>query len=234
MSHSFTVITPTGDRPEVIELCKYYMFRQTLLPAQWIIVDDGKTPLPASNVGFVTHVRREPRPSDPEHTLTVQMLEAFKYVKHDRVLIMEDDDWYCPEYCEKMMKLFADPSNPELIGQGQAVYYHIPRKGYYVHRNIDRASWCQSGFRADLIPQIKDLCKDSSPFLDLRTWKLNIRKKLILNQQPLCIGIKGLPGRTGTTRGHTHVQIYKPDADTKVLAGYIGKSDVELYRKFMK
>lgn len=234
MKREFTVITPTGDRPKPFELCKFYISRQTIQPSQWIIIDDGKVPFAPPDFAFVDYIRREPQPTDRPHTLPIQMLKALEYVKYDKVFIIEDDDWYAPNYFEKMLPLFEHPSRPELVGQGQAVYYHIALKKYYFHNNTNRASWCQTGFRKSLIPQIQKLCREGrDSFLDSRVWRLNIKKNLLLEAKPLCVGIKGLPGRQGTGMGWKRPYLFTPDRHLKTFYKFVGE-DIKLYKGFTK
>ncbi len=234
----FTIITPTGDRPETFALCCQYMIRQTVLPAEWIIIDDGVLnkqhvpPFPTETK--VTYLRRYRKQSDPVHTLPAQMIVAVQYVNTNRILIVEDDDWYRPDYCERMMEMFDEHPTAQLIGQGQAVYYHIPLRKCFQMVNADRASFCQTGFRSSLIPQVHKACqREDDPFIDMRLWKGTKDKFLLLNKPPMCVGIKGMPGRICMrTIGHrgTHPG-FKPDPDGSKLKSLIG-NDVKLYEKF--
>jgi len=91
-SAPFTAITLTGDRHLPFRLCYRWMLRQTILPSQWIVIDDGQSPLRWSEYAGSDYHRREPRHSDPDHTIKLNMLEALKHIKYDNVLIFEDDD----------------------------------------------------------------------------------------------------------------------------------------------
>ena len=234
---SFTAITPTGDRPEAFELCKLYIQRQTILPTQWIIVDDGRIPLANLN-GFtpnITYIRRHPSPSDPPHTLAVQMKVALGRVCNDKIIMVEDDDWYSRNYFEQMLKMFDGGSI--LVGTGNTIYYHIPRQRYYIHSNRQHASWCMTGFKINLLPVVRQICdeciRSKFPYVDLKVWrKVRAAKELRLDYPPLCIGIKGLPGRKGTVSGHTNTEPFEQDVDFKFLRECVGE-DVELYRKFL-
>jgi hypothetical protein len=235
----FTIITATGDRPEAFALCYQYVMRQTVLPQEWIIIDDGvldKLHVPPFSAEMkVTYILRYRKQSDPQHTLPVQMIEALQHVNTNYILIVEDDDWYRVDYCERMMKMFDEHPDAQLIGQGQAVYYHIPLRKCFQMVNVDRASFCQTGFRSSLIPQVHKACQRADdPFIDLRLWRGTKEKFLLLNKPPMCVGIKGLPGRANLrTIGHkgTHPG-FKPDPDGSKLKSLIGR-DATLYKKFL-
>lgn len=235
----FTVITPTGDRPEAFEICKNYVQRQTLIPSQWIIVDDGVNPTDVSDIKVpIKYIRRQREKLEPKHTISVQMIEALKYVKTDRIIIVEDDDWYCKDYFEKMMGMFDLPNKPILIGQGQTIYYHVPLQKYFVHGNNEHASLCQTGFRTAFISNMYKICnrcsKNNYPYVDMKIWIIKgINKYLLLNAPPLCIGMKGLPGRMGACNGHRNTERFKQDHNFEYLHSFIG-DDVKFYEKFVK
>lgn len=230
----FTVITLTGDRPQPFELCAKFVLRQTVRPTQWLIVDDGQVPTTPPAVDFVDYVRRERSQYDPEHTLTVQMYTALDRVKTDRVIIVEDDDWYCDTYFERMLALFDVSSKPELVGQGNAVYYHVGQQSFYRHFNNVHASLCQTGFTRDLYLDVMRLCQGCDPFLDVQLWReVNVRKHLDLSSPEWCIGIKGMPGREGTTMGWRRPWLFMPDKDCKELRALVG-GDAELYMEFKR
>jgi len=227
-----SVITPTGDRPEAFGLCCEYMKRQTTKPTEWIIVDDGKIPTTPPNFDFVKYYRREKANNEPEHTLPIQLLHILDEVNTDRVIIMEDDDWYHPQYLEKMNALFSESEDYDLVGFGDAVYYHIPLKKYYYHNNKNRASWCQTGFRRSFSSEIARICEKHEPFIDLYAWKSKCKKNLKLEKHQCCIGIKGLPGREGTTMGWRRTHLFLPDSDLHVLKKLIGNEDIKKYKKY--
>jgi len=230
MKQGVTVITPTGDRPEAFALCWKYMMLQTVKPDEWIVMDDGTTPCKAlpyhlACKSFVK-IHRTKKPNEPAHTLPCQLLEALPFISYDMVLIMEDDDWYSPNYIERMTKLQF--SNTELWGQGQAVYYHL-NGGYYEHGNTDRASLCQTGFKHFLIPLVEVVCKDcvrlDSPFVDESLWRVayvthQVQTELFF-EPPLCVGIKGMPGRKSTRMGLEWGK-YTPDPKHHKLRSLIG------------
>jgi hypothetical protein len=231
---SFTVITPTGDRPDPFQLCCYFMQRQTVHPKEWIIVDDGEVPTSPPDFSFVKYIRRINDSSKNRHTLPLQLLEAIKHVTTDRVMIFEDDDWYCVDYFEQMGKLFDNHPQAQLVGQGQAVYYHVPFRKCFQLSNKDRASLCQSAFHSDILPVLSHICKKANdPFIDLKLWRKIERKFLLLNCSPMCVGMKGMPGRINLeTMGHKGCHPnFKPDPDLTKLRSFIGE-DVVLYEKY--
>jgi hypothetical protein len=133
------------------------------------------------------------------------------------------------------MAEFENNPECELVGQGQAVYYYIPLKRYKYCNNTDRCSFCQTAWRNTLIPKIYGICDViTDPFIDMQLWRdTNTKKRIILDEKALCVGMKGLPGREGLTFGHKKPNMFIEDTDLKVLDSLIG-DDTEFYRRFMK
>ena len=62
MYEPFTIITPTGDRPDAFELCCKYVQRQTIKPVEWIVIDDGETPTTMpDNCNYLKFIKRKNR-----------------------------------------------------------------------------------------------------------------------------------------------------------------------------
>jgi len=221
-----TAITPTGDRPLAMSLCERWMTNQTVKPDQWIVVDDGKTPIVPSVP--MEYVRREPCAGDPKHTLAINLLQAIPLIKGDKILIIEDDEYYAPNYIEEMAK-HLDGS--KIAGITQNRYYHLPTGGYYMMHNKGHASLAQTAFTSAFIPTFRGAVEASMfvDFLDIRMWRmakqslnhsfkfggraLTTRSRVGQLQKseltlfsdadrPLYVGIKGLPGRAGIGMGH--------------------------------
>ena len=73
-------------------------------PLQWVVVDDV---IPVTRMTMDQSFVR-PRPEwRGQHTLARNLREGLRLVQNDLVLIIEDDDWYSPEY-------FADAIPDEL------------------------------------------------------------------------------------------------------------------------
>ncbi len=229
---SYTIITPTGGRPEAFRLCAEYVKRQSISPAQWIVVDDGIDALDISvlDAPYLCYVRREQSCNDPAHTISVQILAALRRITTDYVVIMEDDDWYSPFYCERMIHKLMEGKGYFLVGQGGTIYYHLSGR-YMINKNLKHASLCQTAFRSSILNKIEKTCSACrTPFLDLEIWNSKVSKNIFIGE-PLCIGIKGMPGRKGTTRGwDKKYPRYTKDKNFQFLEKYIG-SDVLQYKR---
>jgi len=235
-----TVITLTGDRPLAFALCKLWMSGQTLKPDQWIVVDDGKTPLVPTPE--MTYIRREPRRDDPSHTMILNMRAALPAIAGEKILFLEDDEYYAPRYVEEMARRLEEY---EVVGIARSKYYHLPTGGFLRHSNMDHASLAQTGFRGSFLPEFAMLLKGDM-FLDIRIWKKvgNTQKlkwgeetcvvgeRIVGNgrgllfddgiESNLYVGMKGLPGRMGIGCGHREYKEYLKDTpDREVLRRWI-------------
>ncbi len=224
-----TAITPTGDRPLALALCKHWMEMQTVRPDQWIVVDDGKVPVkPPPGAEYV---RRMPSRKDTVYTLVANLKKAIPYVKGNKILIIEDDEYYAPTYIERMSQ---ELETHEVAGIIQAKYYHLPSGGNVQIANVKHASLAQTGFRASFLSTFDKLLYTHSPYLDARLWATALptgRGYLFPDTgQLLYVGMKGMPGRTGIGTGHTTAMYNNnfDDIHRKVLKKWIPR-DYQIY-----
>jgi hypothetical protein len=252
-NRGITVITPTGDRPLAFGLCWRWMARQTKTPSQWIIIDDGKTAMGSSEIpmtapglpAWIQYVRREPRSDDPKVTLDLNMRVALESgVTGDKVLIMEDDEYYAPGYIEEMSRRL---DSHEVVGICDSKYYHLPTGGWDNCRNMAHASLAQTGFRASFLPTFSEFVgKGIYPdWLDTQIWRfVQASKKtaspiafqlFVDSAEPLYVGMKGLPGRSGIGSGHnpTMYRRHRDTPDRAQLKKWIPK-DYQIYLDVLK
>ena len=228
-----TLVTPTGDRPETFTLTRRWMAAQKERYHQWIVVDDGVTPLPDNLREGIDYIRREPKEGE-YHTINENLREALPHITGDVVLIIEDDDWYGPGYISFMRKTLA---NVNLAGEGFARYYLLSDRKYCRGENHSHASLSQTGFVRKLLP-VFEKCLDGDPYIDIRFWKAVENKKYLLNdledKMKLQCSMKGLQGRKGIGQGHnvtdwSVVQRYSDDPYLTQLRHWIGEEAVLAY-----
>lgn len=223
-----TLITPTGDRPLPFKLCEYWMSKQAFKGSvQWIVVDDGA--IPTRCTMGQQYIRRKPEPDDPRHTLARNLLTAIPYVASDKILIIEDDDWYSPIYLKKMLEML---DTADLVGLTNQIYYRINDREWKDCRNRRRASMCQTGLLASVLPTLRAVCEADFRGTDLRLWKAWKGSKRFASHDPrikLSVGIKQQPGRAGQTSGWRNKPGgYTLDPEGSKLREWIG-DDVNAY-----
>lgn len=235
-----SVITPTGDRPEALNMLVGYVARQTFRgPVKWIIVDDGKEPfcpdlsrLPANVT--VQYIRRD-EPGVKGGSLNRNVIVALRHVQFDNVVFMEDDDWYAPHYLATMLDML---SVHDIAGEGLAKYYNVRERKMLGMSNRKHASLAQTGFRREHWQFIDSCCRIGGPFIDMEIWKRpkthgghELRKSVFFSHG-LCVGIKGMPGRGGLGTGHrVKGNKWTSDTDLKLLRKMI-HGDADRYAEF--
>jgi len=232
---NITFITPTGDRPLTFALCQHWVKRQTLQPAQWIIVDDGKVPATQTiAMDNIYYIRREPQPDDPEHTLLANLKAALPLILGEKVMVIEDDDYYAPRYAETMA---AKLEEHEIVGINNGRYYFLPSCANCRAENDRHASLAQTAFRRSFLPEFERLVITKTGALDMKLWR-EIRKRdkhlFSDDSEPLYVGMKGAPGRPGKGGSHTpdswRYRRNLPDMSRALLHQWIpDKNDFAVY-----
>lgn len=177
-----TAITCTADRPEAFALCRRYMARQTRQPDQWLVMDQDI----------------------PMREKIIMALEQ-GMIEGDALAFVEDDDYYAPtwlQWCTALLDRF------DIVGQGNALYYHVGRRWWSECRNVRHASLCNTAIRRELFEPLLNVCRAyDNPFFDTRLWRIECNRHLHLPKdgERLVIGIKGMPGRIGYSPEHKNI-----------------------------
>lgn len=225
MTELITLITPTGDRLLAFALCQNWMRKQTLQSYQWIVIDDGK--IPAKPYIPMNYIRREPQANDPQCTLSLNLEISLPLINGNKIVIIEDDEYYAPKYVEEMaFKL----DQHEVVGIGRAKYYHLFSGKFYRHRNKDRASLAQTSFRDSFLSEFKEILRSNvgDTQIDRRVWEKvrgSDRGFIFLDDDDsLYVGIKSLPGRPGVIGHDLKSKSYRrscPDVSHETLKQWI-------------
>lgn len=229
----FDIITLTGDRPEAFSRCEYYLTRSQNInfdECHWIVVDDGHTPIiPKRHCTY--HVNK---PRDDKLSSFLKNLRAgLSYVKSDNVIFFEDDDWYSPDYLQKILNYL---NTYEIVGEGLSYYYSVQTLNYKRNNNYNHASLCSTAFKSKFIPKILEITEKATTFVDTHFWDWCRRKKIsryIYTHEIHCVGIKNMPGRSGIGSGHRlhKRKHYLQDNDNlDKLREIIGDEDANYYK----
>jgi len=221
-----TLITPTVDRPEAFALCEEWILRQTFEGhIQWIVADGGKDAIECTlNQDHI----RIPYTKDKNSSLCLNLLTALEYVEHDKVLFIEDDDWYHEDYLNFQYENLKDVI---LFGEQHAKYYNVNTQKQHVVGNSTHASLCQTGITDKMLPLLKKILKASvTGFIDIKMWSAQVKKRLAPDSN-YCVGMKGLPGTKGIGIGHRNT-FGVDDPNWETLEKWIGK-DAEKYKKYL-
>lgn len=162
--------------------------------------------------------------SAPDLTKRVRIgFERLKSMRCDCVLIMENDDYYSPNYIETMVYGWINAGKPELFGTDYTYYYHIFKGAYRLLKHPNRASLMNTLISCEINPE---WCEDSEVYLDLHLWKQY--KGLTFSPiQPIAIGIKHGIGKCG---GNGHHTMQMTNKENEILH-FISKESLEFYAK---
>lgn len=205
------VITPHQDnrRAAFLGRLETYIYNQTMQPDSWIVVDHN---LPL------------------QYDLTARIKHGCELAiadGADLILIMEDDDWYAPEFIETMATEWHQAGRPDIIGINSTRYYHIKSQAYVILNHPERASLMSTGVSSKAMQQF-NWPDDDFIFLDIPLWH---HLKGHLFSAELSVGIKHGVGRTGGV-GHKHDWVqYSKDKDWAMLRKWIGE-DSEFYEQY--
>lgn len=225
-------LTCTGGRPEAWALCCEWMYRQTVQPTQWIVVDDcdPAQPMPAG----VEAVRPVPRWDGRHSTLQRNLLAGFDCVAPwaEAVLFIEDDDWYGPHYVEDMIRRLEEMPHAPMIGEARCRYYHVGARRYVELGNCGHSSLFQTALRTRHLVAARRIISSggATSFIDIPLWR--DLGGAIQPRRGHSVGIKGLPGRGGLGNGHRNA-CRVPDPGLDVLRAWIG-ADAGRYAQFGK
>ena len=116
------IIPDRGDRPDFLKHCLSMMDKQTRKP------------------DFIEVVNYEPKGHG--YDLTQRVRHGFEKLQNkcDCVLIIENDDWYSPNYIYIMVNAWEDAGMPAIFGTAYTYYYHIGKKEYRKLLHPNRAS----------------------------------------------------------------------------------------------
>jgi glycosyltransferase involved in cell wall biosynthesis len=180
------IIPDRGDRPRLLANCIRMMQAQTLQPEILIINEP-----PFSDQPDITY----------RYRVGYDLLRGRGF---DVIALIENDDWYHPEYLEYMVGQWEKNGKPDLFGTNYTIYYHLKLRSYFKLEHKNRASAMNTLIKPDLeFPW----CPDTEIYTDLHLWvtlkgKRNILKGLtICPDRILSIGMKHGEGKCG---GHAH------------------------------
>jgi glycosyltransferase involved in cell wall biosynthesis len=175
------IIPDRGDRPLFMENC-LRMVRAQTLGASIIVVDSP--------------------PKDDSCDIVPRIRTAYNFFDSydtDVIAIMENDDWYAPDYLEKMVEAWQRFEKPDLFGTCYTIYYHMQLRGYFTMEHHQRASLMNTLIKPGLNFEWP---VDIEPYLDLHLWKTIPNRIVFRPEKHISIGMKHGVGKCG---GESHV-----------------------------
>lgn len=226
------LLTPTGGRPEALQLLAEYINAQTYRGKLiWIVVDDCDpvTPVPQMREGIdVQVIRPDWRWQQGENTQAKSLLTGLNIIPDDAtVFIFEDDDVYLPRHMETMLVAL---DKAQLVGEAVARYYNVATGRHRTLTSTNHSSLAATAFKGSALILMRAVCASRSKTIDMTLWRTAHCSKQLL-QTGNVIGIKGMPGRGGIGIGHRD-SFGTPDTGN-ILVDWIG-SHAYKYAQFYK
>lgn len=198
------LLTCTGDREIPFGLCKEWRSRFTA-PLRWLV---------SSGPG--------------SYDLNLYRALARLPADVDKIIIMEDDDWYAPDWPDICIKALDEVA---LFGQAPDKVFNVRYPSWQIGPNRDVSSLASTAFRRDLLPLFMEtLDAVSARFLDgafwLRAAELDVKRSLV--DAVKVVSMKGLPGRAGLGYAHGAPLVHR-DTEFQKLREWIGFEDAERY-----
>jgi hypothetical protein len=141
-------------------------------------------------------------------------------------LAIEDDDYYAPDYIERMVSEWGLQGMPDMIGIDKTTYYHIGQKAYKTMEHPNRASMFCTG----ITERVMHFDFGKSVWLDILLWGLPV-KKAMCKEAPIALGIKHGEGICGGSGHKATYQYEHKDYEGKYLKR-ITKEDYEFYATY--
>lgn len=223
-----TLLTATGARSQAWAICERLMAVQDYAgPVRWVVVDDGPEPQPVrfQRAGWTLDVvRPTPYWRPGENTQARNLAAGLAVIRSDeRVVVIEDDDHYSPQWLSVVSGWME---HGDLVGEGLARYYNVPRRIARQLGNQQHASLCSTAMKGGALEAFRRAVETRAQYIDIELWRAFPGRVHCGTHH--VTGIKGLPGRGGIGIGHDKRFAGVRDPDGRILRDWIGV-DAELY-----
>jgi hypothetical protein len=236
-------ITPTGDRLSQFEICYSLMMNQTIKPDKWFIIDDGACKLQNIVEGKIGNteivmIRHEPDPN--KITLKRNLMSVLDRLNiDDKIIIIEDDDYYPNTYIETMSRLLDEYT---VVGGLTRKYYNLNFKSYWEFKRLLYGTLHSTAFKAttQTLGFIREVCSNEIGYkVDIEFWRM-VKKEGVSNflhsdSRVQVIGVKGWPAGRKGANSDSHVRRkskYIRDKNLDKLNCYFG-SFSQKYEAFL-
>lgn len=212
------IIPSRGDRPLFLQNCLRMLDNQTVKPFYITVVDQ--------------------QPKDNRCDITYRYRNGYDRCRNkglDVIALMEDDDYYAPDYLETMIKKWEEFGRPDMLGTNHTIYYHIKLFAHFTMHHLSRSSAMSTLIKPDLN---FNWCSDNEPFTDIHLWHSIGNKgngNIFQPDKTICLGIKHGVGLCG---GASHVdrlgRYTNLDHDHSFLKGVMDEDSYKFYSNYFK
>lgn len=174
------LVTCTSGRPAVMPILTKWMEAQTTDNFDWLIVSDDW-----DNYKFpkIAKVIKRDNSEDTLPSLNHNMLAALDYLdketKYEKILFIEDDDYYHSDYVKQLLTLL---NKSDLVGFNEDAYYYVIARKAKMWHNQNLASLAATGLNRSVLPWLRECCSLGDVFIDKTMW--TGQTVTVLQQQP--------------------------------------------------
>src|SRR5258706_947064 len=211
------IMPDRNDRPLFLENCLRMIKAQTFQPDIIELVND--------------------KPLTNECDITWRYRTGYDRLRNkgiDVIALMENDDWYAPNYLQKMVTEWIKKGKPDLLGTNYTIYYHIKLFEHLTMWHDTRSSAMSTLIKPDLN---FEWCADNEPYTDSYLW--NTLKGITFNPgKNICLGIKHGTGMCGglmhTERLDRYQRRGQSDHSKEFLKQNMDAESFEFYANYIK
>lgn len=209
------IIPDRGDRPEFLENFKRMVYFQESWNEIYIVDEPA---------------------DDNETDITKRYRRGYDYFRGknlDCLLLMENDDYYAPNYIETMVNKWVELGKPDILGTNYTIYYHLGLKMHFTMNHHRRASAMNTLIKPDLNFSWP---ADNDPYTDLHLWLRSGLKGVTFDpEQIISIGMKHGIGKCGGRNHVDHLNRYiNNDFDLEFLRKNTDPISFEFYQKMIE
>lgn len=178
-------------------------------------------------------------------------LSEYSKLNHiDLIAFIEDDDYYSPTYLEIMATEWLRAGQPDIMGTGKTIYYHLKLRKYFTMHHPSRSSAMNTLIKPNLQLTWPE---DNYAFTDLHLWNMTQFRQQTLpagNQLPKSMWLRGhifnpdkiisigMKHGFGLTGGRCHTDRLErfniDDSDMRFLHDNCDKESFEFYSNLFK
>lgn len=210
------IIPDRNDRPLFLANCLRLIDNQTLKPT-------------------IVEIVNYPAKSD-----AVDITERYRYgydklrnMDLDVIALMENDEWYSPDYLQIMCDNWVKNDKPDIFGTNYTIYYHIKLFAMFTMHHLTRSSAMSTLIKPDLN---FDWCADNEPYTDIHLWK-TLKGVCFSPYKTICLGIKHGVGKCGgfahTDKLHRYEnELSTKDTDKEILRNIVDAKSFKFYSEY--
>jgi hypothetical protein len=167
-------------------------------------------------------------PTSNEKDITKRYRIGYKHWTKscDVIALIENDDYYSPDYLEKMATAWIERGKPDIFGTDRTIYYNLNERAWKVMLHSRRSSAMSTFIKPNLAI---DWPVDNDPYTDIALWK-QLQGVTHTFEPPICIGIKHGVGLCG---GRMHVdnldRLENKDPDHLQLQKWLDNESFNFY-----